>query len=240
MSFGLPRTPRQREAHELQNRERGKQHETTKRRSDEAMIRRFEAGLRERGIITNFAAASVATEIDGKPLGKTYLRDVLQRRSGRPVYIESVCQRWGISWDHVKTGKGSLLIHGNEEAEPGGGPIDIERLISGMESAFQVFGASPQEAAAMAKIVLANSTLTRSLYGAKPMKGLQTEVRHIIWDSMFALRRKPSTKTKGTPLQGSTGVPTLPLSRKQKQTDDASPCGSRSACTSAKLGKEAS
>jgi hypothetical protein len=38
MSFGLPRTPRQREAHELQNRERGKQHETTKRRSDEAMI----------------------------------------------------------------------------------------------------------------------------------------------------------------------------------------------------------
>jgi hypothetical protein len=68
MSFGLPRTPQQREAHELQNRERGKQDETTKRRSDEAMIRRFEAGLRERGIITNFAAASVATEIDGKPL----------------------------------------------------------------------------------------------------------------------------------------------------------------------------
>lgn len=40
--------------------------------------------------------------------------------------------------------------------------------------------------------------------------------------------------------QGSTGVPTLSLSRKQKQIDDASPCGSRSACTSAKLGKEVS
>jgi hypothetical protein len=72
------------------------------------VIDRFEAQLRERGLLENLQATSVAVIVDGKPLGKTYLRDLLDRRGGDPKFIEAICEHHVISWDYVKNGNGSV------------------------------------------------------------------------------------------------------------------------------------
>jgi hypothetical protein len=152
-----------------------------RRRSNEAtrqMVSRFEAGVTARGLMSNMTGVSTAVKFEGRALGKTFLRDILKRKSGNLEFIEAFCRHWGISWDYVKFNKGPVLVSSNVlalpaslkrmvdsppleiEHEPSGGliePFNVEQLTNGMTAALQAFGASPEDAARVVKIVLATS-----------------------------------------------------------------------------------
>jgi hypothetical protein len=147
------------------------------------MVARFEAAVTAKGLMTNKTAASTAVKFEGKSLGRTFLRDILKRRSGNLEFLEAFCRHWGISWDYVKLGKGPVLVIGNVpalpvslkrmvdfpplevEPEPRDGLIEsfnIEQLTNGMTVALQAFGASPEDAARAVKIILTTASMRKS------------------------------------------------------------------------------